>query len=120
LASLAKELAAQLGDTSGLSLARGIDSILLRKNDLDLDGAAQAAQESIALAESAHDPDALLRGLLRAARAWKSSDPGDRRRHDLLVRALSLEDDVEEPAIVALAASQMAVFYDDQGDHLTA
>lgn len=120
LAALAHRLAAESGDTAGLALARSVDSILLRRNNADLAEAQRAGAESVALAERAHDPDVLVRALVRAARTWKSSDPGDRRRIELLDRALALEDDVEDLATAAITSSQAAAFYDDQGDHVSA
>jgi CHAT domain-containing protein len=119
LAGVARDLATDLDDTAGLSLVRGTDSILLRRKG-DLAGSLLAVNDSLELAERAHDPDALARALLRAARLVRSDDFVDDRRRVILERALALRDDVEELPAIALVSSQLAAYYDDRGNHLAA
>ncbi|HYI07852.1 MAG TPA: CHAT domain-containing protein [Thermoanaerobaculia bacterium] len=112
LIAYAARVATALGDTGGLSLARGAESALERK---ELTPAWKRslvlAEESAALAEGSGDPDAIVSAQVRLGRAifHISGIPTEAARFR---RALDLADFVEDEALLAIAASQMAIVDD--------
>lgn len=119
LGRIVTEAATRTEDLAGLSLARGIESIVVRRRpNPDVDGSMRMAVESAELAEESGDPYAIVRAQLRIGRA-------EELRHGAVVnkepfeRALALRDDVEDLAIVSLAAGQIAHWYAVNLDHRT-
>jgi CHAT domain-containing protein len=118
IAALMKRIARENGDRAGESLAFGIDSIILRRQNEEMVVAAsvEAGEASLALAERSGDPDALAKALLRLGRAEAANLPGSA-RNDRFERVLALADDLEDPLPVGTAASRLAALYAERGDH---
>jgi CHAT domain-containing protein len=117
LAALAEQIARASGDLAGVSLGRGIESIVFRRQvpGRPVD-ALRAANESVSLAEAADDPDTLAKALLRLGRT-QSEQLLAEAPLDPFERVLALREDLEDPSTAAHAASQLAGHYGDLADH---
>lgn len=110
---LARDVAEELGDPAAMAVATSVRSVLQRHAH-DINGSLATAREAVALAEESGDPDALAVCLTRLARADAlAGGPGVRAT---LHRVLDMADTIEDPAIVALAASVLAGHEDEASD----
>jgi CHAT domain-containing protein len=117
LVALMKRVAREIGDLSGVSVAFSLDSILLRIGDPALYPAAlEAGRTGVALAERSGDPDALAKTLLRLGRA-EEEIARETSHSERFERVLTLADEVEDPVPIASAASRLAAFHSNRGDH---
>jgi CHAT domain-containing protein/tetratricopeptide (TPR) repeat protein len=120
LSWLIEDIAFEIGDLSGLALARGLDSIILRRQQQwDLAESVRAARESVLFAEQSGYSEVLARSLLRLGRAERSNNTNSLGKPSFL-RALDLLDDVEDSSGVAMAVGGLAEYYDNLGDHRAA
>lgn len=118
LVALARQLAEAAHDPAALAFAAGAESVFVRQVDDDPPRAREIARQGLALAEESGDPDALASALLRFGRAEKPF--GRAQAESALLRVLAMADAVEEPAIVALSATQLAQSHDESGKHRSA
>jgi CHAT domain-containing protein len=117
LAAMMERIGRGSGDLASLSLARSLESIVLRRQEPDHRAEVlRLAEESVTLAEDADDPDVLAKALLRLGRAkvalFYANAPVEP-----FVRGLALGDELEDGSPAAHAASQLAGHYGDHGDH---
>ncbi len=108
---LARGIAEELGSVAGEADATGIDSVLARRAAHDGDASVRLAGDALAMAERSGDPDVIGRALLRMSRALPAKEGYE--------RVMSMADDISEPRIVAMAASQLSKFYSDGHDYRT-
>lgn len=118
LVALARELGEAAHDPAALAFASGAESVFVRQVDDDHPRAREVARQGLALAEESGDPDALAFALLRFGRTEKPF--GRAEAEGALLRVLAMADAVEDPAVVALSATQLAQSHDDTGEHRTA
>jgi CHAT domain-containing protein len=115
LTELVLRLAAEIGDDRGLADATGIECVRLRHLPSRYAGEAlRVGQEAVALAEKTRDPDVIARAQLRLGRASLAATPWTPSKAPF-ERVLEMADDVEDPSVVALAASQLSGYYGDHG-----
>ncbi|HEX6095092.1 MAG TPA: CHAT domain-containing protein [Thermoanaerobaculia bacterium] len=113
LGDLMLRLAAELGDDVSRAYAMATASHNERaKTRPNLTEAVALADEGLAAAERAGDPDALAFALLRRARATRIVEDTA-----LLDRALGLADSVDDLTTPALAAHQLAYHYGTVGEN---
>lgn len=115
LIDIADREAALLGDPASQSLVLSSRSVLERNLDRrDLPAAIRLGEEAVALAETVGDADVAGRALLRLARAYEdqngAADPA------LLQRIVTRADELQDPSIAGLAASQLARFVEARGE----
>lgn len=106
LAAAAAEIADRTGDDASTALAAAAASIVDRYRTR-LDSARALAERAVHLAEHGGDADALLRAYL-AYGTWDSA---------AFAKAFALRHVVSDAALIALAASRMAMVSDMAGDH---
>jgi CHAT domain-containing protein len=116
LIDLAQDIGNEASDDTARSMAAGARSVLLRYgSSTDWKASLSSANESLALAERAANPDAIGRALLRVTRSGQIGDPAvDRLPCE---RALALESYVEDRSVIALCATQLAQLASDTADH---
>ena len=116
LLRLASSIAADFNDAAGKSLAIGVESIVLRRQNVaDMPLSLQRAKESLALAEESRDADVIAKALLRLGRAEQFRDSITNKERFAAV--IAMRSDLEDPSTVSLAASQLGYYYDAHGDH---
>lgn len=116
LIDFAQDIGDEASDDTARSLATGARSVLQRHgSSADSKASLSAANESLALAERAANPDAIGRALLRVTRSGQIGDPEvDRLPCE---RALALESYVEDRSVIALCATQLAQLSSETTDH---
>lgn len=116
LLRLAASIGSDFNDAACLSLAAGVESVVLRRQAVaDMTLALQRAKESLALAEQSGDTDVMAKALLRLGRAEQFKDSVTNKEH--FDQVLALGDDVEDRSTVSLAAGILGFYYDAHGDH---
>jgi CHAT domain-containing protein len=106
-----------VGGPSSMSLARGVEGMLLRvKPTPDLPASVERSRESVTEAERSGDPDLLSRALLNLARAYEFSDL-NAQAAPLFERVLQLGDRLEIRFALPRAALQLEGLEEGRGDY---
>ncbi len=121
-ASAATELSAavadELADAGALSMAFSMRSVLARITaPADPAARLELAERAVALAETDGEPDVLALSLLRRGQATSFAGRSPVADYE---RVLTMEHQVTDLSTPALAASELAQYHDDHGDHRAA
>jgi len=119
IADRATAVARETGDDAALALALSVESVLARIGPTpDLTRSADLGEQALALAEAAGDPDVHAKALLRAARALNAARGVV--TMPMLERVVAMAGELEDPATVTVAATQLAMQAEATGDGLAA